>query len=158
MALRVLVPKPIHQRAARDSEQPWPESRPVTDTADSAEDSQPHILRNVPSRVVVTGHSPDVPPNGRVPAFHELVEGRPFAKLATDDQKLVFLVRAMARFAGVGHRCSIPLLPRVADLPGRFIRTSSRCRSVGRFDGRYGEEPSGSMGWRPSPRHKPSAV
>ena len=98
--------------------------RAVTDTADSAEDSQPDILRNVRSRVVVNGHPPDVFPNWRMPAFYDLVEGWPVAKVTTDDQTFVFLVRATARFARVGHVCSIPLIPKVVDWRERFIRVS----------------------------------
>jgi hypothetical protein len=59
-----------------------------------------------------------------VPAFHEFVEGWPFAELTADDEKLIFLMRTMARFARVGHVCSIPLILEVVDLRKRFIPAS----------------------------------
>ena len=75
-----------------------------------------------PTRIVVTGHSPDVLPHWAVPALHEVVEGWPFAKLTADDEKLIFLMRKMAGFARIGHVCSCPLILEVVDLRKRFIQ------------------------------------
>ena len=71
---------------------------------------------------LATGHPPHVLPHWSVPGFHEFVEGWPFAKLTADNEKLVFLMRKMARFARVGHVCSIPLILEVVDLRKRFIQ------------------------------------
>ena len=84
--------------------------------------SQPHILCDVPRCIVATGHPPDVLPHWPVPAFHEFVEGWPFAKLTADDEKLIFLMRKMAGFARIGHVCSCPLILEVVDLRKRFIQ------------------------------------
>ena len=51
-----------------------------------------------------------------MPAFHEVVEGSPFAKLTADDEKLIFSMRKMAGFDRIGHVCSYPLILKVVDL------------------------------------------
>ena len=116
------MPKTIHQCPAGNAEQPRTQFRAVAEAVDSAEYSQPHILCDVPRLIVATSHPPDVLPDRPVPSFHELVEGWPLAKLAADDEKLVFTMRKMSRFAVVGHVCSIPLILGVVDVRKRFIQ------------------------------------
>ena len=83
-----------HLAAAEARARRQAHARPNIEAADPAQYSQPDILYDVHRGVVLARDATDVLPKRRVPALHQSVEGRSLAKLAPDDEQLVFLLRA----------------------------------------------------------------
>jgi hypothetical protein len=105
----------VHQHAARDAEQPSSPLRAVTQPTDAPDDTQPDLLGDLLSHVVVRRQLPDIAPERCVPALDQRIERRSLSELAAHDEPLVLACTIL----DVRVLCHIPLRIRHLIVGGR---------------------------------------
>ncbi len=99
---RVVLAQTIHERPARNPEEPGTKLRAVAKLAEAPQDTEPDVLGDLVRDLVGVGQPAHVLPDRAAPAGDELVEGGPLAELAADDQPFVFS-GARVGVRGVSH-------------------------------------------------------
>ena len=103
---RVVLAQAIHERPARDAEEPGAELRAVAKTVETPQDAEPHVLDDLVRHLVAVGQPAHVLPDWSAPPGYQLVEGG-HARRAGSGRPAIRLRRCTGgtrvRVVDVGH-------------------------------------------------------